>query len=202
MKTAILAFLMSAVVATAAGWIKDKLSFPATAVEQLKGLAADADASNLAMKALGGDADKMMNQGMQLCTLENKGATDPCVTKGVELLKSITAKREEIGKAAETTQNAAKNLTETIKQAPFTGSIIPMVEPLTKRLGDAVQSLASSTAETDFSMAQLAERLSAMKAGDGAHKAAAEELESLKSGGLAKAFERVQMLADLAKGKH
>jgi hypothetical protein len=202
MKTAIVAFLMSAIVATGAGWIKDKLSFPLTAVDQVKALAADADSSNLAMKVLGADVDKMMTQGLQLCSVENKGATDPCVTRGVDFLKSISAKRDEIGKAAQATQTEAKSLSDAVKAAPFSGSVIPLLDPLLQRLNGAKDSIAASTAETDFSLAQMATRLAGMKSADGVHQAAATELESLKSGGLSKAFEKVQALADLAKGKH
>jgi hypothetical protein len=201
MKNAIIAFLMSAVVATGTGWIKDKLAFPFTAVEQVKSMAAEADTSNLAMKVLGADADKMMASGMQLCSLENKGATDPCVTKGVDFLKSMAAKREAIGKAAEATQTAAGNLKSTIEAAPFSDSVKPMLAPLMKRLADAGDAVNASAAETDFSMAQLATRLMNMKAGEGPHKAVSDEIEALKTGGLGKAFEKVQMLADLANPK-
>jgi hypothetical protein len=201
MKNAIIAFLMSAIVATATGWIKDKMAFPFTAIEQVKGLAAEAETSNLAMKVLGGDVDKMMSSGLQICSVENKAAADPCLTKGVEFLKSMAVKRNEIGKAAEATQTAAGNLKSTIEAAPFSDAVKPALAPLMKRLAAAGDAVNASATETDFSMAQLATRLAGMKATEGAHKAVTDEIEALKGAGLGKAFVKVQMLADMAAKK-
>ena len=201
MKTAIVAFLMSAVVATATAWIKDKIAFPMTAADQIKALAADADSSTLAMNVLAGNADKMTGQGLQTCLMENQGAADPCMAKAVSFLKDAVARRAEITKASAETQSAADGLMNSIRSAPFSGSITAQLESLQQRLGRAKDSLAAATAESDFSLAQLANHLATMKGSEAAHQAAVEQLAALKANGLGSSLERAQMLAELAAGK-
>ena len=201
MKNAIVAFLMSAIVATATGWIKDKMAFPYTAIEQLKSMTTEAETKNLAMKVLANDVDKMAAAGLQMCSVENRGASDLCLAKGVEFLKAAASRRTDIGKAAQATQTAATTLGTTIEAAPFSDSVKPLIAPLMKHMETAAEATNAAATETDFSMAQLATRLAGMKATEGAHKAVTDEIEALKGAGLGKAFVKVQMLADMAAKK-
>jgi hypothetical protein len=191
MKEAIISFLMSAVVATGIGWVKDKMAFPVTAVEKLKGIAQEADTQGLAMKVLGGDMDHSLLVSLPKCIAENKSA-EPCVAQGVDLLKSSLAKRAETAKAAITTQGAAKELTTLIEQAPFSDSVKPLLAPLTDRLKTAEATIGQAQSSLDGGMASIAGKLLALKGGSSPQMA--ELLSAMKSAGLEKALEQAKIV--------
>ena len=115
--------------------------------------------------------------------------------------KGMEAVSDSRGIIAAAAMDQRGSLKSAIDAAPFSDSVKPALAPLMKRLGGAAEAVNASAEEADFSVAQLATRLAAMKAADGPHKALTDEMEALKTAGLGKAFEKVQKLAQLANGK-
>lgn len=68
------------------------------------------------------------------CLADNKGAAEPCVAQGMEMLKSTLGKRGETFQAAETVQTAAGELSKAIEAAPFSDSVKPLLAPVMAKL--------------------------------------------------------------------